>query len=389
MTSDTKLQFGSGVTFKLGVGFIAVLVLMSGLTWLVLIQNSETLKNTTAEGTIAVAWKSSFSLDRGILLKHYAIDLLSQDSELVDAVSQSNIDFGELPDLEAYIAEIDSEWHSVPFDETSELIQSIENNNLSKIIKERLVDKNLVERGYDVYNNVLITNMYGATIAMSSRVTEYLQDDEWWHATVENGSYISDMGYDDCSRTYGVSVCVRIEDSSGTMVGVMKGIVNLIGIVRETEIELTPSPYASRVIKAVTPDGRLLYSSDAYATLENISDKSYFVQLDGETGSFVTTEGGCDVLYSYATSPGYLNYGGFGWIILVGYNLNEVLAPAHELRNVAIQITAVLLALGGVVAYFSMRSVIRPIRLFTGAARDVSGGNLDRRVDIQFQRRDR
>ncbi len=382
MSRETRNPLRTRVAVKLGAGFLVVLLLLSGLTWLILSVSVTELRGAAEESGITMASSSSFNIDRTILLRRSELELLSEDSEVQAALSDSNAYFDTLPDITSYIDEIDRNWTAIPFNETAPFIQSILDNSLSGIVRERLVDKAATERGYDVYTCVFLTNKYGATTAMSQRVFGYLHDEVWWNATISSGGYIEDMTFDACSQTYGVSVCSRIDDSNGTLIGAVKSVVNLVGVIRGAEIELTPNPYSSREFKMVKPNGELLYSSDAYRRLENVSDKDFFIQVVSGSGAFVAKEGGRDVLYSYSQSKGCRDFSGFGWIVIVGYNLDEVLAPAYGLRSFAIPATVVLLLVGGTVAYFTQRSVSRPIREFIGASRDVSRGDLDRRVVV-------
>ena len=48
--------------------------------------------------------------------------------------------------------------------------------------------------------------------------------------------YLSDLGYDESSGVYSIDICVRIDDSGGNFLGVLKGIFNvaeLIDLVQE------------------------------------------------------------------------------------------------------------------------------------------------------------
>lgn len=386
MNSRTRNPFRSRIAVRIGTGFMVVLLLLSGLTWFVLSASSHYLRNSVGEDAAAVAATAMFGLDRGIVLKRSVLERICQDSQLLASVSESNSYFETLPDTEAYINETDLAWRSAPHDELTPFMYSILNNTLSEMLRARLVNSHILEYGHNLYAEVFVTNKYGATIAMAGKTSDYRQNDEvWWQVAASNGSHIGDVEYDESAGTYGLMICTRVTDANGTMIGVAKSVVDFVGLVREMEIGLLPSPYPSREIRVLTSDGGMLFSSRAYRLLEDVSDESYFVSMQGHSGYFVAEMGGRDVLFAYAQSTGYIDFTGFGWFALVGYNLADVLAPTLELRTVTLQATALLIVLGAAVAYVFTRSISRPIQEFTVAAREVSGGNLERRVEVRTQ----
>ncbi|MCJ7489674.1 MAG: ATP-binding protein [Thermoplasmata archaeon] len=382
MRRGTRTPAKIRIGVKLGVGFAAVLILLSGLTILTLSITEATIMDEIEEREVSMASASAFTIDRTILRMRSELEFMATDSEVQTLLFDTNAYFYTLPDVDSYIGDADRNWTSIPFNETSPFMYSILNNSLSAIIRDRLVDKAATDQGFEVYTCAFLANEYGATVAMSDKTAKYVHNDEWWTITIATGHYIGDMTFDEDSQSYGISVCTRIDDPNGTVMGVLKGVVNLLGIVRGSAIELTPTPYISREFMILNSAGELLYSTDPYKRLENWSDREVFTRAVGHDGSFVANVGGRDVLCSYSHSVGCLDFTGFGWVVIIGYNNDEVLAPANELSNVVIPMTVLLLAIGGGVAYFTLRSVSKPIQELIGASRAIAAGDLDGHIDV-------
>ncbi|MCJ7562532.1 MAG: sensor histidine kinase, partial [Thermoplasmata archaeon] len=280
-----------------------------------------------------------------------------------------------------YINQTDSEWTSVPINQISPFMQSLMDNNLSVNLTNRLVEHYVIEHGLDIYREILVTNKYGALVAMTSRSMDYMQgDDEWWQLTVENEFYIGDVSYDECARMYGVPVCLSVYDYSGEFAGVMRGFIDLVAVAEEAG--LFEPAYETEDTRILTNNGSLIYSSRAFVFMDNLSEENYYSGSSEDSGYFIAEEGGRPRLFGYYHSTGYLDYSGHDWLVLVSYDSAEVMQPLSELR-ISITMLALLLAAASVfVTHMFARSITSPIKRLTKAAIDMSHGDLDRRVEV-------
>ncbi len=74
--------------------------------------------------------------------------------------------------------------------------------------------------------------------------------------------------------------------------------------------------------------------------------------------------------------------GGFGWIVGVGIDNDDIFGGVRQLRSLLQRVTAVLLLLAVLSALVLARRTTAPIRLLQVHARRVSDGDLDARVDV-------
>jgi signal transduction histidine kinase len=75
--------------------------------------------------------------------------------------------------------------------------------------------------------------------------------------------------------------------------------------------------------------------------------------------------------------------GGFGWIVGLGINNDDILATVTELRNV-LTVASVLILLGVILwTWIISRTITRPVQTLIAFTEDVAKGNLHARVDIK------
>lgn len=178
-----------------------------------------------------------------------------------------------------------------------------------------------------------------------------------------------------------IPIAVAIRDQQDEFIGVFMAMICADTVIRNAVI--TYKKYETTQIKLTTEDGHLIYSSKAYRFLEDVSQKDFFRNAKGSSGTFITAEGGRATLFSYSRAVGYLTFPGLPWILMVGHDVNEVLAPSFTLRNSIFIASAALVVLGILVALFLSRSITKPIAALQTAVAGIARGNLDTAVDVR------
>ncbi|MGB2582361.1 MAG: HAMP domain-containing protein [Thermoplasmata archaeon] len=349
------------------------------------LHSSVTSKNAIAEGvglaSEAIAESLSESMDKLIYLRGHEVTTMMNGFEVVEWVSESNAAFDAMEDPQGYIDQMDENWTLTPLDVVPEFMEAVLENNISLLLRDRFLTHYVFEHGMEVFGEVILTNKYGALIAATDRTTDFRQDDEsWWHSAQETELVISNMSYDESSGSYGVCACAPVWDSAGETIGVAKAMINMLSIAKD--IELTDLGYETSELKIVTSDGRMIFASRAFVILQNVSASSFFVHAVGERGHFSDREGETDRLFSFATSTGYLEYEGHGWLVFLSYAEDEVLGPATELQISILTVAALGLVLGAVIAAALSRSITGPITALEKATRRMASGKLDQRITV-------
>ena len=300
---------------------------------------------------------------------------------------ESNRRFEALPDIEAYLAEQDAVWLAAPAGRLSPLMKRLESNQLADSLRRR-IDAIAQLQGSEIYGEVFVTNRYGAIIAETSRTSDYRQNDEtWWRSAMKNGLYIGGLGYDESSKTYSTDICVRIDDSEGIPLGIIKSVQSIestIGLLRTRADNLRKGePRASgheafilldsadKVIYSTRDAGIGLWSDITYPLPPDMASAPAgtftFKRDDGQAGPILAS---C----AFSKSP-------LGLMLVVENRAHRVLAPANRLRN-AIIAMALGIALADVfLGMMLLISISRRLSRLGSAVVELGSGNLQARID--------
>ncbi len=147
------------------------------------------------------------------------------------------------------------------------------------------------------------------------------------------------------------------------------------------EIEIAAKKHETTRIKLITEDGRLIYATEAFRLLEDVSGSDFFKKIKRGNGFFIARGGGREWLFSYAHSKGYRKYEGLKWILVVKNNVDEVLKPIFILRNRMVAASLILIIMSILIASIIARSISNPINKLTKAVEDISAEKLHIEID--------
>jgi len=257
----------------------------------------------------------------------------------------------------------------------------LQDNELSRRLRQHLINFFVANYGYSSFPNLFVTNRYGAVIAATGRTSHYRQDKEsWWQTARQQGISLEDIAYHAPSDSYGIAVALRLDDSDGNFLGVVRAIVNVGPIVKTAEI--ATGRYQSARIRLLTRDGKIIYRTRPYRFLQDFSYTDLLSRLQGEKGFFIGNEQNVQRFYSYARSTGKDHYPGFGWILLVSTDADEVLASAEVLRTRITVVSILLIMAGMVFALVLSRTINRSLAALTAGAARIGKGEFDFRMEL-------
>lgn len=379
-------RLAARIPARLATKFVVATIVMSMLFLSLAMYSMDSgrraLEETVGAESIDRAYMFALSVDRGVYTKLHELAIISLGRAIVSDLNDSNLEFEAMADMEAYIDMMDAAWTAVPPDEVTPFMQEILDTPLSRDLTVRLEEHYLIEHGIDMYGEVVVTNRYGAVVAMTQRTTDYRQNDEvWWQETRNSTHYVGDAEYDESSHTYGLPVCYCVVGDDGEFLGLIRAVVGLVEIVAETQFEA--EIYETTEAKVISSDHKLLYASTAFRMFEDVSREDYVLKMDGDSGYFRSTEGGRERLYAYTPSPGYLEYGGLSWTIVVSADTSEVFQSVTTLSYQIMVASAVVLVLFVVVAFSLSSSVSRPVAQMRVAVARMARGDLKERVDVK------
>lgn len=374
MKNSIKLRLPFGI--MLCVTSLVVLMLYS------VDVSQKSLKDSIGKSCVFLAAEVLKRINKDIYLRMEMIQMQTKGFLVRKTLSESNRAFDQAENMQNLIDQRDREWRSVQEDQTTSLMNELMGNVLSNDLRRKFIDLYKMKYGYSIFDEIILTNRFGANVAQTGKTNDYRQDDKlWWKKARDNGNFLSGFEYDLSTGTHGISIALRLDDENGQFVGVMKGLVNIKSIIRHEEI--TTRRYETTDISVLTKDGQLIYSTKPFRFLDDISNRSYFKNLTGKDGFFTARKGAKDILFSYAHSKNPKSWAGLDWILVMEHDVREILAPSIDLYKRIAGVSLVLLSMSLLIAFFLSRSIIKPLRVLLNAVEIIGKGDLSHRVSIK------
>ena len=370
------------VQIKLIFGFLTISILVGLVGFVPVYESSKALEKAVSESTLSLVNNLVGDIDKDINSKIEEYKAYSKDLILQEFVSQSNMEFEKLSDIQGYINQKDKEWISSQKSEITPFMQQLIDSKLSEELREKtkFYEDNY---GYKLYGEVFLTNKYGANAAETGKTTDYRQDDEdWWQKTKENGVYVENVKYDDSADVYSTAIGIRIDDENGNFIGVVKVVLNIaqtINIIKEAEAE---KKYSSEEFTLVDGQGKIIFSTreynifEPYGMFQDIKEHSgYFKFKDAQTGA--------EKLLVHAHSKGYKNFKSLGWILAVDLEKDDILKPINSLAIVILSFAFISILFALIIGFYIYSTISKPLKKFEDVIGQISEGNLDSRVEIK------
>ena len=347
---------------KLISGFLIFLVMIVAVALYSSFASQASLKESIGQSSVFVANEMLINMDMTIFNWIDRLELRSQDPLIQQAVAANR---QPAPDSPSALS-----------------MERIVGSPVSGELRNLYISHYEQKDGTRPVIEVIVTNVYGTTIAAtSSGVRPRFDEDPLWRTAKESGARAGDVEVEESSGQSVIPLAVPVSNSHGEFAGMIIMRLSTDTVFRNAVI--TYKKYESTQVRIITRDGRLLYSTKAFRFLDDASKAPYFRGIKGESGSFDSVEGGRPTLYSYARSPGYLTFPGMPWIIVLGNDMREVLAPSFGLRNNIVLASGILLFLGMCAALLISRSITRPVTALSRAAAEIARGNIGRIIEVK------
>ncbi|MBS3742420.1 MAG: HAMP domain-containing protein [Candidatus Cloacimonetes bacterium] len=369
---------------KIIAGFVIVLVFMLFLSIYSVNVTERTLTNSVGESAIFLADEMMKRINREIISYIEQLELLSRDNTLQEFIIESNKEFEKLKNVEELIAKRNKQWNLSQSDDKIDFISKINKNKLSKLLRQKFIDFYREKYNYSIFSEIFVTNKFGVNVAQTGKTTDYEQsDEEWWQISKEKGLYLKYLEYDESGEGYVISIGIKVRDSNGNFIGVLKAAISGKYIARIAEF--TIKKHKTAEIYLLTHNKDLIYSSNNNILKKESANpfSSLFDNIKGESGFFtLTVDDGKDKLFSYITSRGYGDFEGLSWILLVEHSVEEILEPVFSLRKKVIAVSAILILISIILAIIISHSISSPLKKLIKGVKIIGKGELNYKLDI-------
>ena len=253
-----------------------------------------------------------------------------------------------------------------------------------KQIEERL---RAYQREYKIYASLSFFTLDRVRIADTSgrQVSKQRAFVEYWKDIAEGKEFVINVHKSVTLNEIVVHFVHVVKDKTGVPFGV---VVSRMPVEELHDIVSAASTIAQDYerIDLVNKDGLLIYSKDNKGLLTDISADWEVVKSalasGSNTGSIRHSFMEEEEITTFAREAGHLDFAGDGWTLIMCIPTRTAFAPAVEMRNRIIAISAGLGLFFLVVIFFFSRTISRPILRLRDAAVEIAGGNFDKKVDL-------
>ncbi len=296
-----------------------------------------------------------------------------------ETLKESNAEFAQLPYLDSFIEQKDLDESDISFEP---FISGIAEKELSRELKEIIRFYN-EQYGYDVVEELFITNEFGANVALGSGTSDFRQDDEeWWQIAKVNGIFIGDLEFQEEYGSYATPFGFRIDDEEGKFLGIMRIVLTLEDMVNEFINDAEIITIQNRNVILLDDRGRIIYSLGIQEFVNSLPI-DYFKKIPAskDFGTIELTDSSDEVkIVSYAKSTGYKEFPGFGWIVLIDQSDSSFVDEFVELRNSILSVSIIgmvaSVVIGLVVSFF----ITKPLKSLSRFAEKISKGKFDSKI---------
>ena len=373
------------------------------------------LQQSIGQQTATLASKIINDIDREIFSQIETIEEYSNDLFLHKALLTSNNIFSQMDNPEKYVIERNLEWLFYNEKDFNPFFQNILQNKISRnlINKIRFYEE---EYSYPVIAEIIVANKYGATIGLTGMTEDYKQDDEkWFKIAKKDGFYIEDIAFDRSAGVFSTDFAIRIEDSDGNFLGVIKAVNNIKQPINIIEQTARTQKYKSFKCALATKEGKIIYSTCPFNFMESIPEhiaahlkktskkySGYFLCNDSPILSsnclLYTSPSPRDLstsrmpssnkedgktLVAYARSRGFRDFKGFNWILLACYDTKEIFKPVTDFCNIMYVTTVFIIIIASLIDLIISRSIALPLKQLNKAFSEIGKGNMKPEINIR------
>ncbi len=365
----------------LGV-FIPLLALIS------LQKSQKVLRQTIARDLTLVTRETMNQIERAVWIRLGHIELHANALAENPALLNSNLQFASMDDYRPHLVTSDKQWQAQDPNDPNSVINKMLDHALCERLAMRIKQSFFYTQrfGYDIFEQVTVTNRFGAVIGQTSHNAHYdLRQEPWWQHAKERGSYVGPINL----RTGTMDVAVPILDVAHNFMGVIQCALNtqeyndILGHLAEngaytttgftllsrdkTVLHATGNRHWTCVDLAIDSQGdqRSPDQEDLWFLIKNPNDRSKPRAMITQTHS-----------------RGHRNYKGQQWSLYMSVDASEALYPVSALKMVLLTPFLVSCLATIAAALMFTYSVLRPIEKLSQTADAIRHGNLKAKANI-------
>ncbi|HET7344516.1 MAG TPA: sensor histidine kinase [Nitrososphaeraceae archaeon] len=274
------------------------------------------------------------------------------------------------------------------------LVISGSDNNFT--IGEKVEFLRQMEKAYKAYASISLYNKHGIKIGDTRSIAISVNDSqEAFYKNAINGSI-----YYDQVPIFSSSLLQHVIHFSGPLYAGKNNQINGVLVltfplnkINDIMLEAGGSISKEADIDLLSNDGLIIYSNNDQKSVlqKKVTGMAIFDKLRNSTKSIEvkitaddqSSSGTGQTIFIGAKEPGFLDYKGNNWLLIIAINTEDAFKSVALLRNQFIIIAVVILSISIASVFIFARTISKPIAKLRDVTNEVSKGNFDITVDFQ------
>ncbi len=329
------------------------------------------------------------------------LETLALNDQVIGQLRERNASYqGNEDEILAEILELDELWRNTEDEENFLIRRTLSSEPSVNEITPILLN---FERAFDENLEMFVTDIRGATVSSTDRLSDYYQaDEEWWQAAYNEGQgaiYISDPEFDDSANALAVLIAVPIfnEGGQGELLGIARTTLALdelrqgIGSVSigqtgraqllnsQGEILMDPNVEEIVPLPPNLVDRILAGSVEHFVATDEAGEQSIFgeavIRLLGDESIDQSTGGLRDQRIREALET-------LDWRVVIREKASEALAPVTAANRLALVTGFVAVIVAGLAAFGLSRLLTKQVDNIQALFGEIGIGNFDARAEV-------
>ena len=325
------------------------------------------------------------------------VQALAVTNVIKDAVTERNSSYvGSSQAILDEILALDEQWQTGVDDEP--LIANIISTDPA--VNPAATQLSYTLEAFPDHSEIFITDFYGATVAATSRLSDYYQaDEEWWQKAWNEGKgavYISDPVFDESANVNASLIAMPIFDRNGEVIGIIRSTLVLDDLFSQiiSEAMIGQTGHAA----LFNGSGELLFEplldDQTHSEALPADLRQSFVESNGQTHFKVALDEqnepsifGYTYLQKRNEEQGSVDHrwfknqvmmavGELGWATVVRQKTSDAFVSVNIVIQSIQLVGFLIVSLAAIFAVFFARTITRPLKRLSEAAEEVGKGNL-------------
>ena len=253
-----------------------------------------------------------------------------------------------------------------------------------------------MEKAYKAYASISLYNKHGIKIGDTRSIAIGVNDSQeaFYKNAINGGIYYDQVPiFSSSLQQYVIHFSGPLHDSKNNQINGVLVVKFPLNKINDIMLEAGGTMSKEADIDLLSNDGRIIYSNnDQNSVLQKkVTGMAIFEKLRNSTKSIeakITADdqsnsGTGQTIFIAAKEPGFLDYKGNNWLLILAVNTEDAFKGVALLRNQFIIIAIVILSISIASVFIFARTISKPIAKLRDVTNEVSKGNFDIKVNVQ------